>query len=196
MFHLRNSTNTMCIMKEIQRPVYPQRFHPHLLKLRAIHLPCLYYTYGIHANRMCNLFLPPATAALTRAQLPYLPRTGDLLRLLRVGANKAMSQNFILDMNVNRRVRPACVYVRTCAQIVRIMPAPVKDAHICEVGPGPGGITRALLENDCLSLTGIEIDRRFFPMLEVCACRCASAQFTSCYVTQPAIGLILCTAMC
>jgi hypothetical protein len=145
---------------------------------------------------MCNLFLPPATAALTRAQLPYLPRTGDLLRLLRVGANKAMSQNFILDMNVNRRVRPACVYVRTCAQIVRIMPAPVKDAHICEVGPGPGGITRALLENDCLSLTGIEIDRRFFPMLEVCACRCASAQFTSCYVTQPAIGLILCTAMC
>ncbi|MFH4981468.1 hypothetical protein AB6A40_008177 [Gnathostoma spinigerum] len=39
------------------------------------------------------------------------------------------------------------------------------DACVVEVGPGPGGITRAILEKNCRRLDVIEIDKRFFPAL-------------------------------
>ena len=38
---------------------------------------------------------------------------------------------------------------------------------MCEIGPGPGGITRAILETDVNGLTVIEKDGRFLPGLEV-----------------------------
>ncbi|KIH51630.1 ribosomal RNA adenine dimethylase family protein, partial [Ancylostoma duodenale] len=37
---------------------------------------------------------------------------------------------------------------------------------VCEVGPGPGGITRAILETGCDRLDVVEIDQRFIPPLE------------------------------
>lgn len=40
---------------------------------------------------------------------------------------------------------------------------------VCEVGPGPGGITRAILEADCARLDVVEIDHRFIPPLELLA---------------------------
>ncbi len=41
------------------------------------------------------------------------------------------------------------------------------ESHVCEVGPGPGGITRAILEAGAKHVTVIEKDRRFLPGLEV-----------------------------
>jgi len=39
---------------------------------------------------------------------------------------------------------------------------------VCEVGPGPGGITRKLLQADIKELSVIEKDDRFMPLLRVC----------------------------
>ncbi|CAK5053290.1 unnamed protein product [Meloidogyne enterolobii] len=42
----------------------------------------------------------------------------------------------------------------------------LKNCHVIEVGPGPGGITRAILEKPCLRLDVVELDRQFIPALE------------------------------
>lgn len=43
----------------------------------------------------------------------------------------------------------------------------MRDAHVVEVGPGPGSITRAILETPCERVDAIEIDQRFIPPLNV-----------------------------
>ena len=40
-------------------------------------------------------------------------------------------------------------------------------SYVCEVGPGPGGITRAILNKDVKKVAVIELDKRFLPSLEV-----------------------------
>ena len=42
--------------------------------------------------------------------------------------------------------------------------------HVCEVGPGPGSITRRILQKGAEKLTVIEKDRRFLPILQVQVC--------------------------
>ena len=39
--------------------------------------------------------------------------------------------------------------------------------HVCEVGPGPGSITRSILEKGADHLTVVEKDSRFLPILQV-----------------------------
>lgn len=41
------------------------------------------------------------------------------------------------------------------------------DCYVCEVGPGPGGITREILKADVKQLSVIEKDARFLPILRV-----------------------------
>jgi len=43
----------------------------------------------------------------------------------------------------------------------------MSGAHVCEVGPGPGGLTREILTHDIKQLSVIEKDERFLPLLQV-----------------------------
>jgi 16S rRNA (adenine1518-N6/adenine1519-N6)-dimethyltransferase len=65
-------------------------------------------------------------------------------------ASKALGQNFILDRNLLARIAA--------------IPGPLAGATVYEVGPGPGGLTRALLEAGA-NVTAIERDRRCIPAL-------------------------------
>ncbi|MBV9655865.1 MAG: 16S rRNA (adenine(1518)-N(6)/adenine(1519)-N(6))-dimethyltransferase RsmA [Acetobacteraceae bacterium] len=61
-------------------------------------------------------------------------------------ARKSLGQHFLLDANLIRRI------VREAGDLA--------GRHVAEIGPGPGGLTRALLETAAASVTAIEIDPR------------------------------------
>ena len=67
-----------------------------------------------------------------------------------LNASKALGQNFLLDAQL-------------LARIARI-PGDLTDAEVLEIGPGPGGLTRALLAAGAC-VTAIERDRRCIPAL-------------------------------
>ena len=80
--------------------------------------------------------------------LPSLRETLDAHGLL---AKKSFGQHFLLDLNVTRK-------------IVRLA-GPFGGRSVIEVGPGPGGLTRALLESDAGKVVLVEKDPRFIPLL-------------------------------
>ncbi|MBV1688283.1 16S rRNA (adenine(1518)-N(6)/adenine(1519)-N(6))-dimethyltransferase RsmA [Novosphingobium sp. G106] len=65
-------------------------------------------------------------------------------------ASKALGQNFLLDEQLLDRIAK--------------IPGSLKDKAVLEVGPGPGGLTRALLRAGA-RVTAIEMDRRCLPAL-------------------------------
>jgi 16S rRNA (adenine1518-N6/adenine1519-N6)-dimethyltransferase len=81
-----------------------------------------------------------------------LPALRDELEAHGLWANKALGQHFLLDMNITRRI------ARTAGDL--------RAKPVIEVGPGPGGLTRALLEAGADPLIVIERDARFLPLLE------------------------------
>lgn len=68
-----------------------------------------------------------------------------------LAARKSLGQNFLLDLNVTARI------VREAGDLA--------GANVVEIGPGPGGLTRALLASDAASVTVIERDTRFLPAM-------------------------------
>jgi len=68
-----------------------------------------------------------------------------------LSANKALGQNFILDRQLLARIAA--------------VPGDLHDRQVYEVGPGPGGLTRALLEAGA-GVVAVERDRRCIPALE------------------------------
>ncbi len=80
--------------------------------------------------------LPPLKAVIAEAGL---------------SAKKALGQNFLLDGNLLDR-------------IARV-PGPLEGCRVYEVGPGPGGLTRALLRAGA-QVTAVEHDKRAIPILE------------------------------
>ena len=67
-------------------------------------------------------------------------------------ARRSLGQHFLLDSNLTARI------VRLAGDLA--------GRHVIEVGPGPGGLTRALLASDAASVTAIEIDPRAVAAIE------------------------------
>ena len=63
-----------------------------------------------------------------------------------MSARKSLGQNFLLDLNLTGRIARAA--------------GPLDRVNVVEIGPGPGGLTRALLLADARHVTAIERDRR------------------------------------
>lgn len=80
-----------------------------------------------------------------------LPPLREVLEAHGLWAKKAFGQHFLLDLNITRK-------------IARLAQVGAGD-HVIEVGPGPGGLTRALLETGA-RVTTIEKDERFRPILD------------------------------
>ena len=80
-----------------------------------------------------------------------LPTLRDELQAHGLWANKGLGQHFLLDLNITRRI------ARTGGDL--------DGRTIIEVGPGPGGLTRALLETGA-NVIAVEKDPRFLPLLE------------------------------
>lgn len=75
-----------------------------------------------------------------------LPPLRDVIRSYDLAAKKSLGQNFLLDLNLTRR-------------IARVA-APLTEACVFEVGPGPGGLTRALLMEGAKQVIAVERDER------------------------------------
>lgn len=85
------------------------------------------------------------------AALDDLPSLGDVIRRHGLAPTKALGQNFLLDLNLTARVARAS--------------GPLQGVTVIEVGPGPGGLTRALLALGAAKVIAIERDARCLPAL-------------------------------
>lgn len=80
-----------------------------------------------------------------------LPRLSEVIERYGLSARKSLGQNFLLDLNLTRRI------ARTAGSL--------EGFTIIEVGPGPGGLTRALLMEGADKVVAIERDERALPAL-------------------------------
>ncbi|MER8806130.1 16S rRNA (adenine(1518)-N(6)/adenine(1519)-N(6))-dimethyltransferase RsmA [Mesorhizobium australicum] len=75
-----------------------------------------------------------------------LPPLRDVIERHGLQAKKALGQNFLLDLNLTGKI------ARSAGDLT--------NATVIEVGPGPGGLTRALLSNGARRVVAIERDER------------------------------------
>ena len=80
-----------------------------------------------------------------------LPPLREVIARYDLAAKKSLGQNFLFDLNLTRRIARSA--------------APLEGFTIVEVGPGPGGLTRALLMEGASQVLAIERDRRTLPAL-------------------------------
>ncbi len=78
--------------------------------------------------------------------LDGLPPLSEVITRHGLSAKKSLGQNFLLDLNLTGR-------------IARVG-GPLEDKEVLEIGPGPGGLTRALLMNGARRVVAVERDRR------------------------------------
>ena len=84
-----------------------------------------------------------------------LPPLREVIREHQLSARKALGQNFLLDLNLTARIARAA--------------GPLEDATVVEIGPGPGGLTRALLALGARHVIAVEHDERAIPALQAIA---------------------------
>ena len=75
-----------------------------------------------------------------------LPPLREIIRRHGLSARRSLGQNFLLDLNLTARIARAA--------------DPLAGVTVVEIGPGPGGLTRALLAAGAKRVIGIERDGR------------------------------------
>lgn len=88
-------------------------------------------------------------------ELCSLKETVEKYELL---AKKSLGQNFLLDMNITNKI------IRSSLQLQR--KEDFSKEFVYEIGPGPGGLTRAILNANPQKLTVIEMDERCIKIME------------------------------
>jgi len=83
--------------------------------------------------------------------LDNLPTLTETVKIHNLRANKTLGQHFLLDMNVTDKIAR--------------LASPLEGVSVAEVGPGPGGLTRALVQNGA-NVLAIEMDERFLAPLD------------------------------
>jgi 16S rRNA (adenine1518-N6/adenine1519-N6)-dimethyltransferase len=83
---------------------------------------------------------------------PSPPPLREVIARHGLAARRALGQHFLLDANLTQRIVRAA--------------GPLTGRHVVEIGPGPGGLTRALLASDAASVTVVELDRRAVAAME------------------------------
>jgi len=83
--------------------------------------------------------------------------TKDFVSKYELMAKKALGQNFLLDGNITDKI------VRTSLQAQGLQS--LANEFAAEVGPGPGGLTQAVLKQNPQSMTAIEMDERCLAIL-------------------------------
>ena len=81
-----------------------------------------------------------------------LPALRDVIDAHGLAAKKNLGQNFILDLNLTAKIAA--------------LAGPLDGRLVIEVGPGPGGLTRALLAGGARHVIAIERDERCLPALD------------------------------
>lgn len=83
---------------------------------------------------------------------PPLPPLSETIARHGLSAKKSLGQNFLLDLNLTRKIARSA--------------GPLEGQTVIEIGPGPGGLTRALLEEGAARVIAIERDDRIKPVLQ------------------------------
>ncbi|MBB3810828.1 16S rRNA (adenine(1518)-N(6)/adenine(1519)-N(6))-dimethyltransferase RsmA [Pseudochelatococcus contaminans] len=85
------------------------------------------------------------------SQIDDLPPLRDIVRQYELAAKKSLGQNFLFDLNLTAKIARSS--------------GPLENVTVVEVGPGPGGLTRALLACGARHVIAIERDSRCLPIL-------------------------------
>jgi 16S rRNA (adenine1518-N6/adenine1519-N6)-dimethyltransferase len=80
------------------------------------------------------------------SQIDDLPPLREVIRRHGLTAKKSLGQNFLLDLNLTARIARAA--------------GPLDAVAVVEIGPGPGGLTRALLAEGAREVIAVERDER------------------------------------
>lgn len=81
-----------------------------------------------------------------------LPSVFETIQSQGLIAKKRFGQNFLTDPNLLSKIAKAA--------------GPLQGFHVIEIGPGPGGLTRALLKEGAASVTALELDLECINLLE------------------------------
>ncbi|CAN7313056.1 16S rRNA (adenine(1518)-N(6)/adenine(1519)-N(6))-dimethyltransferase RsmA [Agrobacterium genomosp. 3] len=85
------------------------------------------------------------------AAIDGLPPLRDVIQRHGLDAKKSLGQNFLFDLNLTQKI------ARTAG--------PLEGVTVIEVGPGPGGLTRAILSLGAKKVIAVERDSRCLPAL-------------------------------